>query len=102
MPGAVRHQLGVNTSPPIVRLFGDFRIANDMIQGGKRRVVCHGPGYCGADGLHEREASAARAAEEECGAAVPAVGNRRPCLTGPRGGGSEDPAGWIARPCGTA
>ena len=28
-----------------------------MIQGGKRRVVCHGPGYCGADGLYGRPCS---------------------------------------------
>ena len=30
-----------------------FQITCKMIQGGKRRVVCHGPGDCGADGLYE-------------------------------------------------
>ena len=39
-----------------------------MIQGGKRRFVCHGLNNCGADGLHERRASAARPTNEEFGA----------------------------------
>ena len=33
---------------------GDSRIGCKMIQAGKRRVVCHGPGGCGADGLYGR------------------------------------------------
>ena len=31
---------------------GDPQIGCELIQGGKRRVVCHGPGACGADGLY--------------------------------------------------
>ena len=33
-------------------LVRDSQITCKMIQGGKRRVVCHGPGDCGADGLY--------------------------------------------------
>ena len=33
---------------------GDSQITGEVIQGGKRRAVCHGPGDCGADGLYGR------------------------------------------------
>src|SRR6266498_1898547 len=44
-----------------------------MIQGGKRRVVCHGASHCGAGGLYKRRGSASCAAGEECGASAPAA-----------------------------
>ena len=43
-----------NTNPLSVYFTGDLQITCKMIQGGKRRVVCHGPGDCGADGLYGR------------------------------------------------
>jgi hypothetical protein len=40
-----------------------------MIQGGKRRVVCHWPGDCSADGLHGRRGTPVCQAGAGCGAA---------------------------------
>ena len=43
---------------------GDSRIGCKMIQAGKRRVVCHGPGGCGADGLWGGRGSVAKRAKD--------------------------------------
>src|SRR6266699_5648497 len=59
-----------------------------MIQGGKRRVVCHGASHCGADGLHKWRGSARCAAGEESGASAAAVGDRS-------GGASREAAATI-------
>ena len=55
---------------------GDSQITCKMIQGGKRRVVCHGPGDCGADGLYGRRGSPICEAGKGCCAGAPAAGDR--------------------------
>ena len=78
----------------------DSQISDKLIQGGKRRVVCHGPGYCGADGLYGGRGSSACDTGERCRTSAAAVGDRggaRGGLAGRRGGdrwdGSPDVAG---------
>ena len=47
-----------------------------MIQGGKRRGVCHGDCHCGADGLFKQGASSASGPGEECWTSTPAACHR--------------------------
>src|SRR6516162_3967722 len=61
-----------------------------MIQGGKRRAVCHGDCHCGTDGLFQQRASPAGKPSEERRTSTPAVGHSgraRRCLAG---SGSKD------------
>src|SRR6516225_1237384 len=61
-----------------------------MIQGGKRRAVCHGDCHCGRDGLFQQRASPAGKPSEERRTSTPAVGHSgraRRCLAG---SGSKD------------
>src|SRR5271155_2065586 len=61
-----------------------------MVQGGKRRVVCHGASHRGADGLYERRCSAGCAAGEECG-----TGASTGCDRGGARGSSREQAAKI-------
>src|SRR6516225_5959548 len=68
----------------------DSQISCNMIQGGKRRAVCHGDCHCGTDGLFQQRASPAGKPSEERRTSTPAVGHSgraRRCLAG---SGSKD------------
>src|SRR5215212_4288486 len=62
-----------------------------MIQGGKRRIVCHGTRHRATDGLYERDASAVGQAREGYGPDAAALGDRGGARRGVAGGGGE---GW--------
>src|SRR3954465_1745122 len=68
----------------------DSRIGCGMIQDGKRRVVCHGPCYCGADGLYGRGGSPVCEAREGCRASAAIIGDCGRARRGLAGRRSED------------
>src|SRR6266566_3062010 len=77
---------------------GDSRIRSAVIQDGNQGG-CHGPGYCGADGIHGRRGSrVCETSEGRCAGAtvVGDCGGARSSLAG-----RQRSAGWIGRRCGT-
>src|SRR5215208_597312 len=68
---------------------GDSQISGVVIQGGKRRVVCHGARHRAADGLYERGTSAVGQAREKMSPKRGGCWRSRRYLTGGAGGGGE-------------
>jgi hypothetical protein len=69
---------------------GDSRITGKVIQGGKRRVVCHGPSCSCADRLHCRRGSPVCETREGRRAGAPASGDRGRARRGLAGRRHED------------
>src|SRR5258705_8432095 len=78
----------------------DSQITGNVIQDGERRVVCHGPGSCGADGLYGGRGPPGCQAGEGCRTGAATAGDRGSARWGLTGRCCGDRRGWTSEPPG--